>query len=467
MTAPFLIESLLDPRRYPHPVDRVELLETHISWVLLAGEFAYKIKKPVQLPFLDYSTRDKRRACCEAELRLNRRYTRDLYLGLVDFDGEPAVRMRRFDEAARLDHVCRRGELTPGHLSGLARTLSAFHQAAAVAPPASRFGTAHTVEAYVQANFDEIAALLEHEQPRLARLRAWSQQAFESLRALIERRRVEGRVRECHGDLHLGNLVLLDGQVTPFDCIEFNEDLRWIDVASELAFTYLDLIEHGKPGYACWLLNEWLAWSGDFSALGVLRYYAVYRAMVRAKVAALRGAAAEAGDYLALGETLAAPPAARLWITFGVSGSGKTTVSRAQLLADVHASTIRMRSDVERKRLFQLEADAHSGGVIYTAEAGDRTYDRLATLAQGALADGWSVIVDATFLRRSQRAAFHALARAADVPFAILVCDAPPEEPRRRILARAGDASEADSAVLERQLAEQEELAPDEFTQSI
>jgi aminoglycoside phosphotransferase family enzyme/predicted kinase len=464
MSQPPLIEALLDPRRYPHPVAQVELLETHISWVLLAGEFAYKLKKPVTLPFLDYGTVENRRACCEAELRLNRRYARDLYLDVVDFDGEPAVKMRRFDEAARLDHVSRRGELTPAHLTDLARTIAAFHAAAEAAPQDSSFGTPEQVLAPALENFDELETLMPGDAPRLARLRAWTGSEFERRRTTIAARRQEGRVRECHGDLHLGNLVLLNGKPTPFDCIEFNDAFRWVDVASELAFTYVDLLDHDKPGLACWLLNEWLIWSGDFSALSVLRFYAVYRAMVRAKVAAIRGQVGEAAEYLTMGEDLTRPPSPRLTITFGLSGSGKTTVSGARLLADGHAATIRLRSDVERKRLFGLAPDAESGGTIYGAEASVRTYGRLAELARGALADGFSVIVDAAFLRRAERSAFRDLAQSMDVPYAILACEAPADELRRRLSARAGDASEADAAVLNQQLGWVEVLETGEGT---
>ena len=452
---PPLIRALLDPGRYSHPVERVDLVETHISWVLLAGEFAYKLKKPVTLPFVDYGTVERRRADCAAELRLNRRYARELYLDVVDFDGEPAVKMRRFDESCRLDRVCARGELTPAHLSGLARTVADFHRAAAVAPPSSRFGTPEQVLAPARENFDELDALLPGESPRLTLLRAWTEAEFARCRDAFAARKTGGFVRECHGDLHLGNLVLLDGRVTPFDCIEFNEDFRWIDVASEIAFTYVDLLDHGQPGLACWLLNEWLVWSGDQGdggALAVLRFYAVYRAMVRAKVAALQGRTEAAAGYLALAERLGVPPRLTLTITFGPSGSGKTTVSSALLLADATASTIRWRSDVERKRLFGLPADADSGGTIYAADASARTYARLAELARATLGHGWPVIIDAAFLKRDERQAFAAIAGGLGVPFGILACTAPVDALRRRLDARSNDASEATAAVLEQQL---------------
>lgn len=456
MKPPAAIASL------PVPPDQVQVVETHISWVLLAGEHAYKFKKPVVLPFLDYGSPERRRADCEAELRLNRRYAPGLYLEVVDFDGEPAVKMRRFDEALRLDHVCARGELTPAHLSDLARAIADFHADAAVAPAASRHGEPAQVLAQALESFDELEPLLPAEAGRLAGLRGWTATEFERLRPVIARRRSEGRVRECHGDLHLGNIVLLDSRPVPFDCIEFNEDFRWIDTASEIAFTYVDLLDHDQPGLAGWLLNEWLVWSGDFGALAVLRWYAVYRALVRAKVAAIRGSPDEAVAYLDLAGRLTRTPAPVLTITFGLSGSGKTTRSTALLLADPQAATIRLRSDVERKRLFGLSADASSGGSIYTQEANRRTYGRLADLAGEVLAEGWSVLVDAAFLRRAERDAFRQLAISRGLPFRLLACEAPPAELARRLAARRGDASEADASVLAAQRQWLEPLGDDE-----
>jgi predicted kinase len=253
----------------------------------------------------------------------------------------------------------------------------------------------------------------------------------------------------------------------PFDCIEFNEDFRWIDVASEIAFTWIDLIDHGRPGLACWLLNEWLVWSGDFGALAVLRFYAVYRAMVRAKVAALRGDGEEARNYIAMAETLGVPPPLTFTITFGLSGSGKTAASSTLLLADETASTVRIRSDVERKRLFGLAPDADSGGSIYSPDATLRTYGRLAAIARTALDDGWPVIVDAAFLKHGEREAFRSLAAASGVPCRILACEAPADELRRRLRERANDASEATVAVLEQQLLWVEPLTSEELRHAI
>jgi hypothetical protein len=480
---PPLITALLDPRGYLHPADRVELIETHASWLLLAGEFAYKIKKAITLPFLDYGTLAKREACCRAELILNRRFAPDLYLDVVPIGGTPeqprfgqlpaiewAVRMRRFDEHGRLDRVAARGDLRPAHLSQLAATLCAFQEAAAVAAPGTRFGSPQQVLAAAQENFAELRQLLpQSAQAQVEQLARWTGDEFARRAADFAARKAGARIREGHGDLHLGNLVLIDGQVTPFDCIEFNDDFRWNDAASEIAFVWIDLLDHRQSGLAAWLLNAWLEAGGDFQALAVLRFYAVYRAVVRAKVAALRARQEDAGQaqaeiesargYLELARQIAVPPAPTLVITCGLSGSGKTTASTARLLEPTGAaagSTLRLRSDVERKRLFGLTAQDSSGstvdGGIYTAEATTRTYARLRALARDLLVAGWPVIVDAAFLRREERASFRALAQELGVGFGILLTEAPSAELRRRLIARSGDASEATVAVLEKQL---------------
>ena len=443
----------------PDPAS-VRIVETHISWVLLAGTFAYKVKKPVTLPFLDYGTVERRRFFCHEELRLNRRFAPDLYLEVVDLDGEPAVKMRRFDEAQRLDHVSSNGDLTGAQLVQLARDLAAFQASAAVAPP--EFGTPELIRADALENFDELLRLLPVETPLLERLRGWTEAEWRRRVPDFARRRAAGRVREGHGDLHLGNLVLLDGpggRIVPFDGIEFSADFRCIDVASEIAFTLLD---HGRPGLAHWLLDAWLAWSGDFDALAVLRFYLVYRAMVRAKVAALQERAPEAAGYLALASRLTVPPQPTLTITCGPSGCGKTHASSRRLARADFLDTVRLRSDVERKRLYGLAPDASSGGAIYTPAATLRTYAHLAELAEQALAAGWSVIVDAAFLKRAERAAFRTLAARLGLPFAILAPQVPPDELLRRVAARQGDASEATPAVVRQQLEWFEPPAADE-----
>ncbi len=485
---PTLISALLKPRCYAEPVSRVDLMDTHASWILLAGDYVYKIKKPITLPFLDYGTLEQRRLCCEAELRLNRRFAPELYLDVIAIIGtstnpqlvsmgtplngdtglvlEYAVKMRRFDEAGRLDHVCARGELTAVHIVKLANAIVAFHRIAEVVPDDVRFGTPPEVLAPALENFDELRSLLPHGKHdlRFNALEEWTRAEFTRLTPRFVARREVGYVRECHGDLHLGNLVLIEDRVTLFDCIEFSESFRWIDVASEIAFTYVDLLDHGQPGLAGLLLNEWLSGTGDYDAVSVLRFYAVYRALVRAKVAAIT--AAESGSdfvyseaYLALAQKLVAPVRPSLTITHGPAGCGKTTVAQKYILLDPAGTTLRLRSDVERKRLFGLVENASSGspidGGIYSAEANRLIYRRLSDLATQLLAAGWSVIVDAAFLKRAERVAFRNLANQAGVDFFILAPQADADTLKKRIrarLANAHDASEATVEVLAKQL---------------
>ncbi|GAB1392091.1 bifunctional aminoglycoside phosphotransferase/ATP-binding protein [Rhodocyclaceae bacterium] len=443
------------------PIERC--IETHISWILLAGKFAWKIKKPLTLPFLDYSSVDKRRACCEEELRLNRRFAPQLYLDVVDLNGEPAVKMRRFDEAQRLDHVSANGDLTGAQLSAFARDLVTFQTQAAVPPAPTFFGEPATILADALENFEELERLLPDATGHLARLKQWTQDEFARRENDFIRRKAQGRIREGHGDLHLGNLVLLDKRIVPFDGIEFNAGFRHIDVASEIAFTLLDLLDHQRPGLATWLLSEWLTYSGDFDALTVLRFYLVYRAMVRAKVTALQENRDGSLNYLSLALRLIAPAAPALTITCGVSGSGKTWLSSRRLASADFLQTVRLRSDVERKRLHGLPPDADSGGTIYGPAATLRTYAHLAEHAEHALRAGWSVIVDAAFLRRAERAAFAQLAASMGIGFAILTPEASPATCAARLAARRGDASEATPAVLAEQLHWFEPVTADEI----
>ncbi|RFO96074.1 hypothetical protein DIC66_15255 [Rhodoferax lacus] len=487
---PPLIHALLSPGRHGPGVGQVELLETAISWVLLAGDLAYKIKKPLKLSFLDFSTLALRKHCCEEELRLNRRYAPDLYLAVVPLfhtpedpqwcgSGAPieyAVKMRRFAQSGRLDHVCDQGELLPRHLSGLAHSLTAFHAAAAVVPPGSYFGSAACVREQALQNFDDLRTLVQDSalQQRLQALQSWTEQQHGQLAARMERRHDSGHVRECHGDLHLGNLVLLDQTIRLFDCIEFSESLRWIDVASELAFLYVDLRARQQNGLACWLVNEALSDNGDYGSVLLLRFYAVYRALVRTKVAFMQatqnGSSTDAAlHYLALAEKLSLPPPISLCITHGVSGSGKTFGSNAVLLGDATACTIRLRTDVERKRLSGLQSLEPSGAAlntgIYAPQAHATLYAHLLTLAEGLLQAGWSVLVDGTFLHRVDRDRFAALAAQHHAAFGILAPQATPEQLRQRIQQRQAssqDASEATLEVLQHQLQELEPLAADE-----
>ena len=489
-----LIDKLQNPALYEHPVQHFQVIETHISWVLLTGPYAYKIKKPVDLGFLDFSTLAKRRHYCEEELRLNQRLAPELYLAVIAITGtvsqpaldgngpviDYAVKMREFAQSAQLDRALSRGELRSQHIVSLAAAVARFHARAAVAGTDSPFGDAAAVWQPAGENFAQIRPHLDTARDRdlLDRLLAWSVHTHARLAAVWPLRKQAGFIRECHGDMHLGNMALIDDKILIFDCLEFNERLRWIDVMSEVAFVTMDLQDRGRPGLAHRFLNDYLQHSGDYQGLGILRFYQVYRALVRAKVACLRlaqeGLSAAQRDeirghyrqYLRLAEHYTRSTPTPLIITHGLSGSGKTTISDALLES---SGAIRIRSDVERKRLFGLSPAARSGSAVaadlYSPAAGNQTYQRLAELARSIISAGFAAIVDAAFLERSQREQFQRLAADLQVPFVIFHCDAPVDLLRQRIRKRetlGRDPSEATQQVLEHQLLTQDPLHTDE-----
>ena len=503
-----LITALREALRYLHPASSVDLLETHGAWVLLADDQAWKIKKPVCLAFMDFSTLALRRAACQAEVRLNQRFetanpASHLYLQAVPIVGpatEPrfgeagsddgqaiewAVHMRRFNEDQRLDHLCARGALKPEHLNSLAQRMAAFQDTAAMASTDGPLGRATDVLAFARDNLTTLHNGLTEscDTALIDTLTQWTESRFSALEPLLTQRLVNGRVREGHGDLHLANLVLIGDEVVPFDGIEFNDALRWIDVASDMAFAWMDLLDHDQPGLANGLLSDWLDASGDTGAPDVLPFFAVYRALVRAKVAVIRStqehadvatSLREARGYTALALRIAQPSAPQLVITHGLSGSGKTWASSRWLQAETTGRAIRLRSDVERKRLHGLSTTQASGSGLntglYSPQAHTDTDGHLLARARHLLAEGWSVLVDAAFLRRHEREAFAALAQAVTCPFHILATEAPLEVLRERIKerqARGADASEATVGVLEQQLGWLEPLAPDERVRCI
>jgi uncharacterized protein len=482
-----LVSGLLSPEAYPHPVGKVEHLETHISHVLLAGEYAYKIKKPLDLGFLDFSTLEKRHFCCEEELRLNRRLAPDLYLEVTPVTGtqerpcmggsgevqEYAVRMRRFPQDALLS----RREVSVALIDRIAERVAEFHQSIPSVRHDSPFGEPEAVFFPMQQNFDQIRQFLADPAAlgRLDPLERWTRETFERLRPNLETRRKEGHIRECHGDMHLGNIALIGSELVIFDGIEFNPSLRWIDTTNEVAFFVMDLEQAGRQDLARGFLNRYLELSGDYEGLAVLDFYKVYRALVRAKVTAIRFAqsglgeaerrvvAAEYDRYVGLAESYTRFRRPRLFITYGVSGSGKSALIR---LLRQHLPLIQVRSDVERKRQFGLAERERSGseayGGIYTEEATRRTYEHLRRLADEILGAGYDPCIDATFLKAWQRQLFVSLARERGCAFSILVPEAPDEVLRVRVrerLAQARDASEADLGILESQLRRREPLS--------
>lgn len=489
-----LIASLRDSILYPEIAASVQLIETHISWVLLAGHYAYKVKKAVNLGFLDYSTLDARRFFCDEEIRLNRRTAPAIYLDTIAIGGSPdkpelgaqpaieyAVRMRRFSEENLMDTQLARGSVTPLHIDNLAANVAGFHASVSAVKADSGFGTAATIRAAALENFRQLHVWLtdKADLKRVDALQSATEAAFELCKKHFATRRARGFVRECHGDLHLGNIVL-DGDVPVlFDCIEFNPALLWIDVMSEIAFAVMDLLHRDHAEFAWRLLNAYLEASGDYEGIAVLRFYLGYRAAVRAKVCAIRSGQtgvtasvksnelAECGRYLALARQCLEMHRPALIITHGLPGSGKTLFSQ---LALQQLGAIRMRSDVERKRLFgvdKLESSRLLARDIYSPQATKKTYARLRVLARDILRAGFPVIVDAAFLRLAERESFRQLAQSMSLPFAIAALHADDVTLRERLRLRRNDASEADATVLEKLKATQQPLSALEFAYSV
>jgi uncharacterized protein len=493
-----LINALLNPSVYDHAVDKTELIETHISWVILTGDFVYKIKKPVNFGFLNFSTLAKRKHFCQEELRLNRRFAPELYLDVITITGteelplingkgevlEYAVKMKQFPSQTLLSTMLDSGDLREPHIDQLARVIADFHMDASVAEAESEFGTVASAVQPVMENFHQIRHQIKDPEllSKLDMIENWSTHASEKLEPVFRKRKQQGYIRECHGDLHLGNIILLNEKVIPFDCLEFNEKLRWIDVLSEIAFLVMDLDDHQRSDLGRRLLNNYLEQTGDYSSLAVLQYYKLYRAMVRAKVNALRLGQAditqqqidtvlkECKAYINLGNEYIKDHKPVLIIMHGFSGSGKTTISQFILEA---LPVIRIRSDVERKRLHgHKPTDSTESGInsgIYDQKSSEQTYDHLQRLCEHIILAGMSVIVDAAFLRAEQRQQFSKLASLLDIPFRIIDCHAERSILEQRITDRqihGSDASEATLDILIHQQDNHDPLTKSEISES-
>lgn len=475
-----VLEALRSPAAYPHATEKIRTIETHISWVFLTGRLAYKVKKAVELPYVDFSTLDRRERACRDEVSLNRRLAPALYHEVVTIGGDAgrlrigaapavefAVKMTQFPDTATADRLIRNDALGPAELAALAVKIARFHEAL---EPSS----ADSAGERMLANLRELESELADERPaRLEATSTWMRATLNRGRAALLQRTDSGRVRECHGDLHLGNIARIDGTLVPFDCLEFSCELRTIDVLDEVAFLFMDLCAHGRTDLAYAFLNPYLEVTGDYGGLPLLRLYAAHRALVRAKVAF---AAPDDCDgtrmqrarlYLDAAAASAQSSEPLCVITVGYSGSGKTTIAR-RLAPCLHA--VHIRSDVERKRLEGLAPEARTGsGIdegIYRPESTRDTYDRLAEAAEAALTGGIDIIVDASFLDREERDRFRALAGRRGARFVIAHCKAPPGVLRERIAARNrahSDASEADLAVLAHQLETADSLGADEL----
>lgn len=451
--------------------ESVEQIDTHISAVFLAGDRAFKLKRAVRLPFLDFSTLEARKQACEAELDINRRLAPALYHGLVAVirgpdgrltlggRGEPVdwlVEMNRFDQDTLFDRMAQDGKLTRERIIEVTDAIARFHAEAPVRMAnGGEAGLRWTIDtnatsfaAFVPAVFDGAAA---------DRLTERSLQALAEARALLEARRAEGRVRRCHGDLHLGNICLFDDTPTLFDAIEFSDDIACVDVLYDFAFLLMDLDQRGLRALASAAMNHYLDLSGDYGGLPALPLFLSCRAAIRAHVAAATGGdgkQAEARRYLAAASAYLDPTPPRLIAVGGLSGSGKSRLGRdlAPFLGAAPGAVV-VRSDVLRKQMMGVDIDSPLGEAGYSAEATEQTYDALYATAAEALSGGRSVVADAVFARPDQRRRIEEIATRAGCPFHGFWLKAPPDVMAARIVGRGRNASDATPAVLTRQLA--------------
>lgn len=494
---PPLIQALCNPAAWPHAVESVRVIETHISWILLTGEYAYKIKQPLDLGFLDFRTLEQRRAACYEELWLNRRNAPELYRCVVAICGskgqlvireladdapaddsalEYAVCMREFPQDQQLDWQLHNGDLQIDDMDELAETVAEMHARAPVASASDEWGTVDLIAKPALDNCDVLEPLMDDADDRstLRRLRDWTATQLALLAPRMLQRRHDGFIRECHGDLHLSNIARFEGKFVPFDCIEFDPALRWRDTMSEVAFVAMDLASRLRIDMAWRFLNRYLEISGDYGGASLLRFYMVYNALVRAKVAAIRAeqysprsaiyqiAARHYRMHLSLAERATRQRFPVVILTTGTSGSGKTWLT--DRLCSV-LPAIRIRSDIERKRLHGLGATAKTdAGIsegIYSEAATGLTYKHLRDRTSDMLAADFDVIVDATFLKHEHRALFLELARDTRSSLVILQCHADQQVLEDRIQQResdGSDASESDRAVLAHQKAVAEPL---------
>ena len=469
-----VIDFLSEPSAYGPATERVDIIETHVSLVFLAGDRAYKLKRAVKYPYLDFSTPEHRRRACEAEFALNRRTAPTLYLevralgrmpdGKIGFVGDgPAIDwlvvMRRFEQSSLFDALAQTGGLSAPLMHQLAGHIADFH---AQAERRFDYGGAAALTAIAETNHCCLAAArhVGFAPECVDEIRKRSLQRLAAVGGLLERRRAEGRVRRCHGDLHLRNICLLDGKPTLFDCLEFSDALASIDVLYDLAFLLMDLEHRGLTDFANLIMNRYLDLTDEDDGLPAMPLFLSLRAAIRAHVTATamdRAAhpegrpetAAEARRYLDLAARLLSPRPCRLVAIGGLSGSGKSTLAAA-LAPGIGARVL--RSDVIRKRLFGVAPETRLPTSAYAPKVSHRVYETLREKVAAALASGYSVIIDAVSLNPEERRSFAAVAKGAAVPFSGLWLTAPASTMEARLGARRHDASDASPEVLGQQL---------------
>lgn len=475
-----LVNNLLKPECFAHEVSELRVIETHIAWLITTGEYVYKIKKPVNFGFLDFSTLEQRRYYCEEELRLNQRMSSDLYLEVVPISGseteprladagnpiEYAVKLKQFESGQLLSELLERDQFDPTWLEQLADKIADFHQRAPIVSPDSNWGEADSIGQLAEDNYQQInrSLLSADDLAELDRLADHSAKRFAQLEHLFRSRKLEGFVRECHGDLHLGNITLSDNQLIVFDCIEFNLEFRWIDRMADLAFLLMDLEARDHQRWANRCLNRYIEKSGDYDGFLLLPHYKSFRSMVRAKVAMLgeHPNQQEFRRYLNLTARYAEPAKPLLILMHGFSGVGKSTLA-AELAQEINA--IEVRSSVERRRIYTELSRRGEEIKLHGADMDMRTFHRMSEISEVLMQAGQTVILDATFIKQRLRRHFEKLAQRYDYPIRIVDCSAPDAVIRERLTERKirdREDSDADVTTYERQQSVYDALSEDE-----
>lgn len=491
MPLPELIEALRSPDAYPHEADAIELIQTHISYVLLAGPYAYKIKKPLELRFLDYSTLERRRRMCEEEVRLNRRLCPDVYLGVVPVtraaggyriggDGEPveyAVRMRRMPQDRFMPALIARNALTAADIRAVAHVIVAFHAASETNERIAAFGRVDALRLNWQENFDQTAPFVGRTltQHQFEAVRDYAEGFLAEQAALIAERAASGRARDCHGDLRADSIVIGEqGEICVMDCIEFNDRIRYGDVAGDIGFLAMDLDARGRPDLSDELMSAYLDEAGDETLPCVLDFYRCYRAYVRGKVESLQldepevpagqraAAAARARSLFDLACSYAAAPHPRAVVMMvGLSGTGKSHLADG-VAARLGAALV--SSDATRRRILILAPGEHAhapyGEGAYTSEARERVYAAMRGQAALHLGRGRGVVLDATHSTRAARDAVRRMAEEWGAPLVAVEVRADEATVRARLARREAEPQSASDARWETYLAQRQRFEP-------
>ncbi|MBD2489769.1 AAA family ATPase [Aulosira sp. FACHB-615] len=478
VTLPPLIQQMLQPEFYPHPVtEPIRLSQTHVSYVLLTGDYAYKLKKPVNFGFLNFSTLEKRQHFCQEELRLNQRGAAELYLEVLPITqegekyhlggaGEPVeyvLKMREFPQETLLSNLFAQGKLNEAHLEELGRVVAQYHAKTETNDYIRSFGEVPQIRAAFDENYEQTEKYIggPQTQQQFDDSKAYTDKFFADRQELFHTRIQNHRIRECHGDLHLRNICLWQDKILLFDCIEFNEPFRFVDVMFDIAYAVMDLEAQARPDLSNAYLNTYLEQTGDWEGLEVLPIYLNRQSYVRAKVTSFllddpgvpaeikQEAAQTAAKYYKLAWEYTQPKQGSLILMSGLSGSGKSTTAKylARQLNAIH-----IRSDAVRKHLGGISLAERGGDDLYTPEMTQKTYARLLNLGTILANQGFTVILDAKYDRQQQRQEAISQAQQYQLPLQIVHCTAPVEVIRERLIHRTGDIADATVDLLASQL---------------